>query len=127
MSILLINKMSTLIKDYMKMGLSLVNQTNIENYRNKYVIVHGKVQSIKNNTLNLLIDPVNNYVLLVNGFREKKSISDDFVAIIGRVASDKSLDFVDMFQLDKDFDLDFANEIVAISTHPNTKQFFERN
>ena len=127
MSILLINKMSTLIKDYMKMGLSLVNQTNIENYRNKYVIVHGKVQSIKNNTLNLLIDPVNNYVLLVNGFREKKSIPDDFVAIIGRVASDKSLDFVDMFQLDKDFDLDFANEIVAISTHPNTKQFFERN
>ena len=127
MSILLINKMSTLIKDYMKMGLSLVNQTNIENYRNKYVIVHGKVQSIKNNTLNLLIDPVNNYVLLVNGFREKKSMPEDFVAIIGRVASDKSLDFVDMFQLDKDFDLDFANEIVAISTHPNTKQFFERN
>ena len=127
MSILLINKMSTLIKDYMKMGLSLVNQTNIDNYRNKYVIVHGKVQSIKNNTLNLLIDSVNNYVLLVNGFREKKSMPDDFVAIIGRVASDKSLDFVDMFQLDKDFDLDFANEIVAISTHPNTKQFFERN
>ncbi len=119
--------MSNLIKDYMKMGLSLVNQTNIENYRNKYVIVHGKVQSIKNNTLNLLIDPLNNYVLLVNGFREKKSMPEDFVAIIGRVASDKSLDFVDMFQMDKDFDLDFANEIVAISTHSNTKQFFERN
>ena len=117
--------MPNLIKDYMKTGITLVNHTNIDHFRNKYAIVHGKVQSIKNRTLNLLIDPQNNHELLINGFRDKISVGD-FVAIIGKVASDKSLDYIDMFPLDKDFDLDFVNEIIPLSVNSNTQSFFER-
>ena len=113
-------------KDYMQSGLTLVNHTNIKNYKNKYVIVHGKIQSIRNNTLNLVIDPMNNKELLVNGFRKNIS-SGEFIAIIGKVASDFSLDFVDYIQLEKDFDLDYVNEIIPISNHPDTKYFFGRN
>ena len=50
-----------------------------------------------------------------------------FLAIIGKVASDNSLDYIDMIQLDKDFDLEFVNEIIPLSMHPNAKSFFERN
>ena len=39
----------------------------------------------------------------------------------------KSLDFIDLIQLDKDFDLEFVNEIIPLSMHPNAKNFFERN
>ena len=118
--------MSSIIKDYMKTGLTLVNHSNIGNYRNKYAIVHGKVQSFKNRTINLLMDPQNNHEILINGFKDNQISVGDFVAIIGRVASDKSLDFFDMFPLDKDFDLDFLNEIIPISNNSNAKIFFER-
>ena len=112
--------------DLMKAGLTLVNHTNIDNYKNKCVIVHGKVQSIKNNTLNLLIDPKNNKDLLINGFN-KNVEAGDYLAIIGKVASDKTLDYVDMIPLDKDFDLDFVNDIIPLSINPSTKNYFERN
>ena len=112
--------------DLMKAGLPLVNQTNIENHKNQYAIVHGKVQSINNNTLNLLIDPKNNKDLLINGFN-KNIQAGEFLAIIGKVASDKSMDFVDMIQLDKDFDLEFVNDIIPLSINPNTRNYFERN
>ena len=69
---------------------------------------------------------MNNKELLVNGFRKNIS-SGEFLAIIGKVASDLSMDFVDCIQLDKDFDLDYANEIIPISDHPDTKNFFGRN
>ena len=118
--------MSNSIKEYMESGLILVNHINIKNYKNKYVVVHGKIQSIRNNTLNLLIDPINNKELLVNGFRKNFS-SGEFIAIIGKVAADQSLDFIDYFQLDKDFDLDYVNEIIPISNHSYTKYFFTRN
>ena len=35
----------------------MVNETNMRNYINKYVILHGRVSSIKNNTLFLSINP----------------------------------------------------------------------
>ena len=111
--------------DLMKAGLTLVNQINIDKNKNKCVIVHGKVQSIKNNTLNLLIDPKNNHDLLINGFN-KNVEAGDFIAIIGKVASDKSIDYVDMIPLDKDFDLDFVNDIIPLSINSNTKNYFER-
>ena len=112
--------------DLMKTGLPLVNQTNIESCKNQYAIVHGKVQSINNNTLNLLIDPKNNHDFLVNGFN-KDIQAGEYLAIIGKVASDKSLDFVDMIQLDKDFDLEFVNEIIPLSSNQSAKCYFERN
>ena len=117
--------MSNSNMDIMKAGLALVNHTNIEKYKDQYVVVHGKVQSVNNNTLNLLIDPKNNHDFLVNGFN-KDVPAGDYIAIIGKVASDKSLDYVDMIQLDKDFDLEFVNDIIPLSNHPNAKGFFER-
>ena len=118
--------MSNFIKDYMKTGLTLVNQTNINYCKNKIVIVHGKVQSVKNNILTLLIDPTNNHEFLVIGFKKNISIGE-FVAIIGKVASDNSLDFIDLFQLDKEFDLEYVNDIIPLSFHSDTKLFFVQN
>ncbi len=114
------------IAELMKASMPLVNHSNIEAYKNQTVVVHGKVQSVKNNTLNLLIDPKNNHDLLINGFN-KDVPAGEFLAIIGKVASDKSLDYIDMIQLDKDFDLEFVNEIIPLSMHQNAKSFFERN
>ena len=112
--------------DLMKAGLTFVNHTNIDNYKNQNVIIHGKVQSVNNNTLNLLIDPKNNHDLLINGFNQNVQ-AGDYLAIIGKVASDKSIDFLDMIQLDKEFDLEFVNEIIPLSINPSTKNYFERN
>ena len=42
--------------DYWKSPLPLVNDTNIQNFIKQYVIIHGKVQSINNNTLSLLVN-----------------------------------------------------------------------
>ena len=112
--------------EIMKGSLALVNHSNIESYKNQNVVVHGKVQSIKNNILNLLIDPKGNHDVLINGFN-KDVPAGEFIAVIGKVASDKSLDYIDMIQLDKDFDLEFVNEIIPLSMHPNAKNFFERN
>ncbi len=112
--------------ELMQSSMALVNHTNIEKYKNQNVVIHGKVQSVKNNTLNLLIDPKGNHDLLVNGFN-KDVPTGEFLAVIGKVASDNSLDYIDMIQLDKDFDLEFVNEIIPLSMHPNAKCFFERN
>ena len=112
--------------ELMKSGVIVVNNINVKEHRNKIVIIHGKVQSIKNNILNLLVDPRNNYEILVNGFR-KNCQQGEFVAIMGKVASDKSLDFIDIFPLDNEFDLEYANEIATLSNHPDVKHFFERN
>ena len=117
--------MSSSLKECMKSGLILINKTNINQFRNKYVIAHGQVQGIKNNTLHLLIDSIDNYKILVNGFREKVSLGD-FVAIIGKAASDNSLDFSDIIELDKNFDFEYANEIIPLSFHSCCKTFFTR-
>ena len=118
--------MSNSSLDVMKAGLTLVNHTNIDKYKNQFAIAHGKVQSLKDNTLNLLIDQKNNHDLLITGFN-KDIQAGEYIAIIGKVASDKSMEFLDMIQLDKDFDLDFVNEIIPLSSNQNTKNYFERN
>ena len=112
--------------ELMQLSLALVNHTNIDNYKNQNVVVHGKVQSVKNNTLDLLIDQKGNHDLLINLFN-KDVPAGEYLAIIGKVASDKSLDYIDMIQLDKDFDLEFVNEIIPLSMHPNAKCLFERS
>ena len=118
--------MSNSTLEYMQKGLPLVNQINIGNYKNQYVVAHGKVQGIKNNILNLLIDPIDSQEILINRFNKRIS-SGEYIAIIGKVASDKSLDFVDMIQLDKEFDLEFVNEIIPISGHSAVNIFFNSN
>ena len=108
--------MSSTVLDYMKSGLTLVNHTNIGEYKGQYVIVHGQVQSVKNGTLTLLTDS-NNHEFLINNFT-KDVPAEEYLMIVGKVDSDKSLEFVDMINLCKDFDLEFVNELIQLS-HPH--------
>ena len=108
--------------DYMKSGLSLVNNTNINEYKGQYVIVHGKVKSIKNGTLTLLIDS-NENELLINNFKKEVPANENLM-IVGKVDSDNSLEYVDLINLGKDFDLDFVNELIQLSS-PHINHYFE--
>ena len=114
--------MSSTIQDYMKSGLTLVNHTNIGEYKGQYVIVHGKVISVKNGTLTLSIDS-NNHEFLITNFK-KDVPADEYLMIVGKVDSDHSLEFVDLINLCKDFDLDFVNELIQLS-HPHINHYFE--
>ena len=107
----------TNVLDYMKSGLSLVNQTNIDKYKGQYVIVHGKALGVNNGNLNLLVDSKNNKELLITNFI-KETQPEDYLMIIGKVDSDHSLEFVDMIKMCKDFDLEFVNELIELS-HPH--------
>ena len=93
--------------DYWKSPLPLINDTNIQHFINQYVIIHGKVQSINNNTLSLLVNPSTNIEILINGFNQKFD-EGTFLKIIGKVESDKSIEYVDNIVLENDFDLDFV-------------------
>ena len=113
--------MSTIL-DYMRSGLTLVNHTNINEYKGQYVIVHGKVQSVKNGTLTLLTDS-NNHEFLITNFT-KQVPAEEYLMIVGKVDSDHSLEFVDMINLCKDFDLNFVNDLIQLS-HPSVNHYFE--
>ena len=113
--------MST-VKDYMKSGLALVNHTNIAEYRDQFVIVHGKVKSIKNGILTLSTDS-NDHEFLITNFT-KEIPADEFLMVVGKVDSDNSLEFVDLINLSKDFDLEFVNELIQLSK-PQINTYFE--
>ena len=113
--------MSTIL-DYMRTGLTLVNHTNINEYKGQYVIVHGKVQSVKNGTLTLLTDS-NNHEFLITNFT-KQVPAEEYLMIVGKVDSDHSLEFVDVIHLCKDFDLNFVNDLIQLF-HPSVNHYFE--
>ena len=48
------------MEDYLSSPLPMVNETNLKNFIQKYVIIHGKVNSVKNNNLYLSINPDQN-------------------------------------------------------------------
>ncbi len=113
--------MST-VKDYMKSGLALVNHTNIGEYRDQFVIVHGKVKSIKNGILTLSTDS-NEHEFLITNFN-KEIPAEEYLMVVGKVDSDHSLEFVDLINLTKDFDLEFVNELIQLSK-PQINTYFE--
>ena len=113
--------MST-VKDYMKSGLALVNHTNIGEYRDQFVIVHGKVKSIKNGILTLSTDS-NEHEFLITNFN-KEIPAEEYLMVVGKVDSDNSLEFVDLINLTKDFDLEFVNELIQLSK-PQINTYFE--
>ena len=113
--------MST-VKDYMKSGLALVNHTNIGEYRDQFVIVHGKVKSIKNGILTLSTDS-NEHEFLITNFN-KEIPAEEYLMVVGKVDSDHSLEFVDLINLTKDFDLEFVNELIQLSK-PQINCYFE--
>ena len=107
----------------MEQGLPVINKSNIDKYRNYIAVAHGKVESIKNNTLHLLVNSETNEDLLINGFKKKVN-TGMYIAVIGKVSPDKTLDFIDMIELDEDFDLEFMNEIVPLCSNSNCENFF---
>ena len=113
--------MST-IKDYMNSGLALVNHTNIGAHRDQFVIVHGKVKSIKNGILTLSTDSNEHEILITNFTKEVPA--DEFLMVVGKVDSDHSLEFEDLINLSKDFDLEFVNELIQLSK-PQINSYFE--
>ena len=117
--------MTSINLEHLKSSLTLINHTNIDNYINQYVIVHGKVLGVNNCTMTLLIDEKGNHELLVNGFN-KDIQAGEYVSIIGKVEADKSIEYVDIFPLNIDFDLEYVNEIIPLSTLPTTKYLFEK-
>ena len=120
--------MST-IKDYMNAGLALVNHTNIGEHRNQFVIVHGKVKSIKNGILTLSTDSNEHEFLIIlkdilNTNFTKEVPAEEFLMVVGKVDSDHSLEFEDLINLSKDFDLEFVNELIQLSK-PQINSYFE--
>ncbi len=109
--------------DYWKSPLPLVNDTNIQNFIKQYVIIHGKVQSINNNTLSLLVNPSTNVEILINGFNQKFE-EGTYLKIIGKVESDKSIEYVDNIVLQNDFDLELCNQVVPLWNHKEVAGFF---
>ncbi len=60
-------------------------------------------------------------VLDITASKEKK---EPDLMVVGKVDSDHSLEFVDMINLCKDFDLEFVNDLIQLS-HPNINHYFE--
>lgn len=109
--------------DYTSGPLPLVNNLNIAQYVNQYVIIHGSVSSIKNNTLYLKIQQEPSVEVLVNNFT--KSFSPNaYLKIIGKVAQDKSIEFLDCYLLQDDFDLDIVNEMIPMMNNKEVAGLF---
>jgi hypothetical protein len=102
--------------------IPVVNETNIRNYVNKYVIVHGKVLSLKDKTLYLNMNPNQRKIyfnlagkndISVKNF--SKSIKNDStVKVIGKLYQDLSLEYYDHFELSDGFDLGLVNSAIPI-------------
>lgn len=109
--------------DYTSGPLPLINSTNIARHVNQYVVVHGKVSSIKSNILYLKIQHEPSVEVLVNNFTKTYPV-DSYLKIIGKVAQDKSIEFLDCYLLQNDFDLDIVNEIIPMMNNKEVAGLF---
>ena len=55
---------------------------------------------------------------------EKEVPAEEFLMVVGKVDSDHSLEFEDLINLSKDFDLEFVNELIQLSK-PQINSYFE--
>jgi len=110
----------------LKSPLPLVNDSNISSFINQFVITHGKVQNINNNTLTIIVNTQTNKEILVNNCH-KNFEQGIYVKIIGKVAGDQSIEFLDDTILENDFDLDLINQIVPIWNHKVVAPFCYTN
>lgn len=111
------------MEDYLSLSLPMVNETNMKNFVGKYVIVHGKVNSVKNNSLFLSINPELNTDIIVKNFSQNPMIGSN-IKIVGKVYHDLSLDFLASNPLKEDFDLKMLNELIPIQHHPEISSMF---
>jgi hypothetical protein len=101
----------------------MVNDTNIKNFINRYVIIHGRVGSIKSNTLFLSVNLDTNTEVIVKNFNQQAE-RGDCLKIIGKVASDLSIEFLDVYRIKDDFDLKLLNDAIPIIHHKEVFSMF---
>jgi hypothetical protein len=111
------------MNEYCNTPLPLVNESNMKNYINRYVIIHGKVNSVKNNSLFLSINQDTNTDIIVKNFNQNVRVGSN-IKIIGKVFNDLSLDYLDMIPLTDDFDLKLLNEMIPIINHKEVSSMF---
>ena len=108
---------------YFKDPLPCINKNNIRSHIGKIVIVHGKCNSIKGNTLTLITNTNPNEEVLISNFNRNFPENTN-VKIIGKVNGDASIEFMDVFQLQDDFDLNLVNECINLMNHDNMAGMF---
>jgi hypothetical protein len=111
------------MNDYFSSPLPLVNESIMRSYIGRYVIIHGKVNSVKSNSLFLSINPDTNTDIIVKNFNQNVRIGS-VIKVIGKVYQDLSLDYLDMVPLGDDFDLKLLNEMIPILQHKDVAPMF---
>lgn len=111
------------MEDYTTNPLPMVNESNMKNFVGRYAILHGKVSSVKGNTLFLRIDADTNIDVMVKNFN-KNVTQDSVLKIIGKIYPDQSIEYVDHILLSDEFDLKLLNEAIPILHHREVKNLF---
>lgn len=97
--------------DYMKSPLPFVNEKNIGRYIGQYSIIHGKCNWMKENVLSLQVNEEMKSEILVTNC--KKNIPQNtYVKVIGKIAGDNSIEFLDLLEMQSDFDLGIVNDFI---------------
>jgi hypothetical protein len=109
--------------DYLSTPLPMVNESNMKNFIGRYVIIHGKVSSIKNNCLFLSINPDANTDIIVKNFNQNVK-QGATIKVIGKVYHDCSLEYLDCYQLGDEFDLKLLNDMIPVMHHKEVSSMF---
>ena len=111
------------MNEYYSSPLPLVNESNMKSFVNRYVIIHGKVNSVKNNSLFLSINPDTNTDIIVKNFNQNVRVGS-IIKIVGKVFQDLSIEYLDMIPLSDEFDLKLMNEMIPILGHREVAPMF---
>lgn len=109
--------------DYMSVGIPMINETNISHFANRLAIVHGKVVTIKNNILYLSYNPEKNLDIVVKNFNQNYP-AGTILKIVGKMYSDQSMEFMDCYKLEQNFDLKLLNETIPLFSTPEVSPMF---
>lgn len=100
-----------------------VNADYIENYIGKQVTIHGKIDSINNNTAFITVQEEENKKITVNNFNENMQ-PGIYVKVVGTVNGDRSINSIFCKQMDESFDLSMMNEVVRLSQSKEFADYF---
>ena len=111
--------------DYSVNPLPMINETNIRNFIGRYAILHGKVSSIRNNTLFLCLNPDSSVStdISVKNFNQVVKIGNN-IKVIGKIYGDMSVEFLDFYNLSDEFDLKLVNDSIPILHNKEVSTFF---
>lgn len=109
--------------EYQQNALPVVNETNMKSFIGRYVIIHGKVNSVKGTNLFLTINTELNSDIIIKNF-DKNVRQNAMLKIVGKVFGDLSVEAIDTFMLADDFDLKLMNETIPIINHPEVSMMF---